>query len=209
MARKAGDRNRDFEKKREQILDALQERLLSDDAPRISMHEMAAVAGCSLSSLRHYFGSRPGLYAALLTRYGGVGKRYLDKIREPVNQSLQDSLAEFLRLLLIGLRRGVLDIHAVGLAVGMRDDVVGPAYLREILEPMLQAVEHRLAQHRERGELRDVNLRIAALSLVSPLLLAALHQHGLFGHEVRPLSLDELSAELLQSFLRAYATHVC
>lgn len=205
MARKTGDRNRDFDQKREQILDALQGRLLSEDAPRITMHEMAAVAGCSLSSLRHHFGSRPNLYAALLARYGGVGKRYHDKLREPVEQPLQESLAEFLRLLLIGLRRGVLDIHAVGLAVGMRDGIVGPAYLREILEPMLQAVEHRLAHHQRRGELRDVNLRIAALSLVSPLLMAALHQHGLFGHEVRPLSLDDLGAEILQTFLRAYA----
>lgn len=206
MARKTGDRNRDFDQKREQILDALQGRLLSEDAPRITMHEMAAVAGCSLSSLRHHFGSRPNLYAALLARYGSVGKRYHDKLRAPVDQPLQESLAEFLRLLVIGLRRGVLDIHAVGLAVGMRDNVVGPAYLREILEPMLQAVEHRLAQHQRRGELQDVNLRIAALSLVSPLLMAALHQHGLFGHEVRPLSLDDLCAELLQTFLRAYAT---
>lgn len=206
MARKTGDRNRDFEQKREQILDALQGRLLSEDAPRISMHEMATVAGCSLSSLRHHFGSRPNLYAALLARYGGVGKRYHDKIRAPVDQPVKESLAEFLRLLVIGLRRGVLDIHAVGLAVGMRDDVVGPAYLREILEPMLQAVEQRLAHHQQRGELRDVNLRIAALSLVSPVLVAALHQQGLFGAAVRPLSLDDLCAELLQSFLRAHAT---
>jgi AcrR family transcriptional regulator len=206
MARKTGDRNRDFDKKREQILDALQGRLLSEDAPRITMHEMATVAGCSLSTLRHHFGSRPNLYAALLARYGGIGKRYHDELRKPVELPLKESLTEFLRLLLIGLRHGVLDIHAVGLAVGMRDEVVGPAYLREILEPMLQAVEHRLAHHRQRGELRDVNLRIAALSLVSPLLMAALHQQGLFGHEVRPLSLDDLSAELLQSFLRAHAT---
>lgn len=206
MARKTGDRNRDFDKKREQILDALQGRLLSEDAPRITLHEMAAVAGCSLSSLRHHFGSRPNVYAALLVRYGGIGKRYHDKVREPVEQPLHESLAEFLRLLLIGLRHGVLDIHTVGLAVGMRDQVVGPAYLNEILEPMLQAVEGRLAHHQQRGELRAANLRIAALSLVSPLLLAALHQHGLCGDTVRPLSLDDLAAELLQTFLRAYAT---
>ena len=204
MARKTGDRNRDFEKKREQILDALQKRLLRDDAPRITMNEMAVVADVSLSTLRHHFGSRSGLYAALLQRYGVIGKRFVDMLTAPPQQPLRESIAEMLRLVLIGLRHGVLDIHAVGLTVGMRDGVVGPAYLREILEPSLQAVEARLSHHVQRGELRPADLRVAALSLISPLLLAAIHQHGLCGDGVRPLSLDALCDELLERFLRAY-----
>lgn len=208
MARKTGDRNRDFEKKREQILDALKERLLRDDAPRITMNEMAVVADVSLSTLRHHFGSRSGLYAALLQRYGVIGKRYTDMLSEPPQHPLRESLAELLRLLLFGLRHGVLDVHAVGLTVGMRDDVVGPAYLREILEPSLQAVETRLSHHVRRGELRPADLRVAALTLISPLLLAAIHQHGLCGQDVRPLSLDALCDELLERFLRAYGADV-
>jgi AcrR family transcriptional regulator len=188
MPRKTGDRNRDFEKKREQILDALQKRLLSEDAPRVTMNEMAVVAGVSLSSLRHHFGSRSELYAALLQRYGLIGKRYHDQITAPTDKPVRESLSQLLRQILTGLRHGVLDIHAVGLAVGMRDAVVGPAYLRECLEP----------------KLRPCNLRVATLSLISPLLLSAIHQHGLSGSELRPLSLDELCDELLEQFLRAY-----
>jgi hypothetical protein len=41
-----------------------------------------------------------------------------------------------------------------------------------------------------------------ALQLVSPLLLAVLHQKSLFGCEMRPLDLDALLAELLAT-LRA------
>lgn len=206
MPRKTGDRNRDFEKKREQILDALQARLLREDAARITLNEMAVVASVSLSSLRHHFGSRSGLYAALLFRLGTFGKPYLSWITAPPEQPVAESLAALLRLLLAGLRRGVLDIHAVGLSVGLRDALVGPAYLREILEPTLAAVEVRLAFHIERGELIPCIPRVAALSLIAPLLLGALHQNGLCGDSVRPLSLDDLSAELLHSFLRAYAT---
>jgi AcrR family transcriptional regulator len=208
MARKTGDRNRDFDKKREQLLDSLQLRLLHEDAPRITMNEMAIVAGVSLSSLRHHFGSRSGLYAALLQRYGLIGKRFLEQITAPPQKPLRESLAELLRLILTGLRHGVLDIHAVGLAVGMRDRVVGPAYLHAILEPTLQSVETRLALHVQRGELRPCDLRIAALSLISPLLLAAIHQHGLCGQDVRPLSLDALCDDLLVHFLRAYGPDV-
>ena len=205
MPRNTGDRNRDFETKREKILDALQKRLLSEDAPRITLNEMAVVADVSLSSLRHHFGSRSNLYAALLARYGRSGKRYLEHVAAPQSEPLRATLVDLLRMILTGLRHGVLEIHAVGLAVGLRDEIVGPAYLREILEPSLQAVEKRLAQHMQRGELRSADLRVAALSLLSPLLLAAIHQNGLCGREVRPLSLDDLCTELADSFLRAYA----
>lgn len=204
MARKTGDRNRDFETKRQQILDSLQGRLLADDAPRITLNEMAAVAGVSLSSLRHHFGSRSELYAALLQRYGLVGKRYHELITAPPVGPARESLATMLQMILKGLRHGVLDIHGVGLSVGMRDNVVGPAYLREILEPTLHAVETRLAQHVQRGDLVACDLRVAALSLLSPILLAAVHQYGLCGDTVRPLVLESLCDEILDGFLRAY-----
>ncbi len=204
MARKTGDRNRDFDVKREQILDALQGRLLADDAPRVTLNEMAVVAGVSLSSLRHHFGSRSELYAALLQRYGLIGKRYHERITAPPEGPVRESLGTMLRLILQGLRHGVLDLHAVGLSVGMRDDVVGPAYLREILEPTLRAVETRLGQYVERRELVACDLRIAALSLLSPLLLGAVHQHGLRGDGVRPLALPALCDEILDRFLLAY-----
>lgn len=205
MARKTGDRNRDFEHKRELILDALQKRLLGEDAPRITMNEMAIAAGVSLSSLRHHFGSRSELIAALLVRYGRMGKPYLAQVTVAPSQPVRESLPLLLKMILLGLRHGVLDVHAAGLAVGMRDPIVGPAYLQQILEPTLRAVETRLAHHVQLEELKPCDLRVAALSLISPLLLAAIHQHGLGGHNVRPLSLDALCDELASRFIRAYS----
>lgn len=205
MPRKTGDRNRDFDQKREQILDSLQKRLLSEDAPRITMNEMAVAAGVSLSSLRHHFGSRSEVIAALLCRYGLIGKQYHQQIMAPPSQPMREALPLLLKMILMGLRHGVLDIHAVGLAVGMRDAIVGPAYLQQILEPTLRAVETRLGHHVQSGELQPCDLRIAALSLLSPLLLAAIHQNGLGGHAVRALSLDQLCDELASRFIRAYS----
>ena len=54
------------------------------------------------------------------------------------------------------------------------------------------------------GEKRVEALRIAALSLLSPLLLGAVHQHGLRGDGVRPLALPALCDEILDRFLLAY-----
>ena len=142
---------------------------------------------------------------ALLGRYGLIGKQYHKQIMAPPSQPLRESLPLLLKMILMGLRHGVLDIHAVGLAVGMRDAIVGPAYLQQILEPTLRAVETRLEHHVQSGELQPCDLRIAALSLISPLLLAAIHQNGLGGHAVRALSLDQLCDELASRFIRAYS----
>lgn len=205
MARKTGDRNRDYEAKREQILAALQVRLLREDAARISMSELAAAAQVSLSSLRHHVGTRAALLSAVLERLGKLGAPFLAAIAAPPSVPLPESLRWVLSSILLGLQRGVLEIHALGIATGLRDESVGPAYLKTILEPTLACVETRLAHHLARGELAPCDVRLAALSLLSPLIVASLHQSGLGGACVRPLSLESVCEEQVQRFLRAYA----
>jgi AcrR family transcriptional regulator len=204
VARKVGDRNRDFERKREQILDALQVRLLREDAPRVTMNEMAQAADVSLSTLRHHFGTRSDVVAAVLDRLGRLGAPYLASVAAPPTEDVRASLTWLVRQLIRGLRFGLGDLVGMGLSVGMRDPTVGPAFLRSMLEPMLQAVETRLAHHVRAGELADTDVRVAALALVSPLVLAVLHQKGLCGDTVRPLDLDALVEAQVDAFLHGF-----
>lgn len=204
MARKTGDRNRDYQQKREQILAALQVRLLKEDAARISMSELAAAAGVSVSSLRHHVGTRAEAIGAVLARLGRLGAPFLASVEAPPTEPLAASLRWVLTSVLQGLRFGVLEIHALGIATGLRDPAVGPTYLSEILEPTLRCVEVRLQHHIDSGELPPCDVRLAALSLLSPLILAALHQTGLGGACVRPLPLERVCDEQLERFLRAY-----
>lgn len=206
MARKTGDRNRDYHQKREQILAALQVRLLREDAARVSMSELAAAAGVSLSTLRHHVGTRAEVIAAVLSRLGRLGTPYIQSIAAPPSEPLAESLRGIMANILFGLRRGVLEIHALGIATGLRDKVVGPAYLNEILEPTLRSVEVRLQYHIDRGELLPCDVRLATLALLSPLILATLHQSGLGGDCVRPLALELVCNEQVERFLRAYGS---
>ena len=82
--------------------------------------------------------------------------------------------------------------------------MIGPSYVDHLLEPLLQAVEARLEQHQQWGELGDHDLRFAALSLVSPVVLALLHQDGLGGQGCRPLDVEAFVVAQVNGFVRAY-----
>lgn len=204
MARKVGDRNRDFALKREMILEVLQVRLLQEDAPRITMNEMAQAAGVSLSTLRHHFGTRSDVIAAVLERLGKLGAPYTASTRAPPEGDVKTSLTWLVTQLVRGFQFGLAEVVGMGLTLGMRDATVGPVFLESMLEPLLQAVEERLAHHVRRGELEDTDVRLAALTLVSPIVLAALHQRGLCGDKVRPLALDSVIEAQVTHFLRGY-----
>jgi hypothetical protein len=73
-----------------------------------------------------------------------------------------------------------------------------------VLEPTLQALEHRLKNYVAQGVVVDCDTRHAALMLLSPLLLALLHQHDLGGTRCRPLAIPALIDEHVRVFVRAY-----
>jgi AcrR family transcriptional regulator len=204
VARKAGDRNRDFQSKRDAILEALEPRLLRADGPRATMHELATTANVSVSSLRHHLGSRSEVMAAVLARCGAKGEPFLAMVAAPTDLDLVSSLRWTLQMLQVGMANGVLDMLGFGMSVGMRDDVAGPACLNTLIEPLVQCVEARLDFHVQRGHIQGCDLRVAALTLVAPLLVAALHQQALGGCVVRPLSIPALMEEQVQRFARAY-----
>ena len=97
---------------------------------------------------------------------------------------------------------GRIRAHVVGLTEGLHNDRVGPSYLQATLEPLLASVEQRLTLHVARGEMRPVDLRHAAISLIAPLLLAILHQRELGGTSVRQMDLDRFLDDHAAAFVR-------
>jgi len=206
MGRPTGTRNPDFEATRASLVRAVQARLSAADGVRASFRELAAAAGVSVATLRHYFGSREGAIAAVMEQWHRMGQPYLLDVATGPLLPVRASLAWFLGFLAQGFRVGVGDIHATGLAAGLRDPALGPSYLRHAFEPSLEALEARLARHVARGELRPGDVRSMALMLLSPALLALLHQGPLGGSTSRPLDWDRFCAEHLDAFLRAHGT---
>jgi AcrR family transcriptional regulator len=199
MGRRAGSRNADFAATRARLLEQIGQRLAQADGVGASMHDLAQAAGVSTATLRHYFGDRDAVIVAYLEDCLIQGARYVAMVAtEPLHPTVAQSLGWALGLICRGLEHSPLGkIHAFGLRAGLESPLLGPSYLRNLLEPTLRCVEARIERHQGRGDLPGRDPRLLALQLVSPLLLAVLHQRSLFGCQLRPLDLDALLADIL------------
>jgi AcrR family transcriptional regulator len=205
MARTAGARNHDFEVRRLTLAAALRTRLVERTGKRPSYAELAEAAGVSLATLRHYFGTRDQAVAAVLQMHAALGEPHLARLRLP-NPDFSVSVREAADHIAEGLDQPlVAELHAIGMAEGVAHPATGPAYLTTLLEPMIQALEERLSRHVAAGQMRAVDLRVAAISLLAPLVLAHLHQDWLGGDRTRYLDKNVHRACQVDAFLRAFA----
>jgi len=206
MARPTGTRNPGFERKRRELAERVALRAVEPDGREVSMRELARAADVSVPTLRHYFGDREGALAAAFDAMNHLGESHVRRMAEDHIDDLERSVRFAVTYLIQGFRDfGVGRMLGGAMAHAMANEQLGPAFLDALLEPTLQAVERRLAVHIERGEMHPVDPRHAAIGLVSPMLVAALHQGELGGTQCRPLDLEALGATQVEAFLRAYA----
>jgi AcrR family transcriptional regulator len=204
MARPKGTPGSLHQDRRSALLKAIQSRLVEPNESPASLRELAAAAGVTIPTLRHYFGKRDDLIEALLIELGREGAAHIGRVAHadlPFHASITDYVA-YVRL---GFRFGLAEIHTLGLREGLRQDRLGPAYLTTILEPTIQSLETRLGLHIEKGDMRGNDTRVAALQLLSPLLIVFLHQNELCGDRVRPLDIDAFCADHVDNFVRCFA----
>jgi AcrR family transcriptional regulator len=125
----------------------------------VSFRELAQSAGVSVPTLKHYFEDREGVIAAALEHARKLGAPYLLMMTRPPDGPLRESVLGTMRFLAMGWPMGLDKCHAMGLAQGLEEPRLGPAYVNEVLEPTTQAFEARLAHFAARGELKDCSLR--------------------------------------------------
>jgi AcrR family transcriptional regulator len=183
-------------------------RMMRREVARPSLRDLAAAAEVSVPTLRHYFGGRPQVVDAILAECLRLGRQGLDA-QSQSDQPFAPSIREYALALVRALQapRDVRlgDVFAVSLAEGLLDAQVSRSALEHIVEPTLDVLETRLRHHIDRGEMVEADVRAAALMLLSPLLVACLHQEQMNGAALRPLALEELATTLAAAFVRAYA----
>lgn len=205
MGRPSGARGRDHDARRAELLNRMAQRLSEPDAMHASYRELAAAGGVSISTLQHYFGRRADIVTAILQQAQQKAAAHFDHVREPAG-AFRKSISEFLAHFRLGFERfGAGDVHSLALVEGLRNSSLGPIVVDAILEPSIQALTARLAEHQRRGEmLAASDPRHAALMLMAPALLLMLHQRELGGAERHPADLDRFFAEHAEAFVRAH-----
>lgn len=204
MAKTKGARSSGHDEKRSALLRAFRERLIAPNLPPPSLRELVAAAGVSMPTVRHYFGRREELITALLEDFGRQGAIYLERARTS-DLPFAESVTTLAQGIGIALSAGLLEIHTLGLREGLCNDAVGASYLNHVLEPTILAIEDRFRLHQARGEMRPADTRVAALGLLSPLVLAYLHQGELGGCKTRPLEMSAFLSAHCEAFIRGYA----
>lgn len=206
MSRTRGALDADHEAKRLALLERLIDRLAMPDATRPSLRQLAECAGVSEPTLRHYFGNREGVVAAAFADWRRRGAAWLPIAAMP-SGPLAQSLADYLAMLVTAFQHfGFEKIVAVGFIEGLLDARHGPLFLRDALDPMLDALAQRLVAHQAIGDMRACDPRFAAVSLAAPVILMCQHQLQLHGATHNPANIDAFIADHLAAFLRAYAT---
>jgi AcrR family transcriptional regulator len=203
MARPKGTPSALHQQRRVALLEAMRARLVQPNQPPASLRELAAAAGVTIPTLRHYFGKRDDIVATLLADLGRQGEAHIARVAV-ADLPFRESIADYVDYVRLGFRFGLSEIHMLGLREGLRQDRLGTAYLNTILEPTIQSLETKLLLHQEKGDMRACDVRVAALQLLSPLLLVFLHQNELCGDKVRPLDIDAFCADHMDNFLRGF-----
>lgn len=207
MSRQKGSRNKRYYEERQRLAKLLYEELVRAGHSGASFRSLAQACDVSPATLRHYFENKTGALVAAVEYAGEQGEPFQQLVEKGEFGSLHESLVSLLRFLHFGWKHSELgELHKLGLGVGLSEQEVGPAYVKELLEPTLQAFEQRLQLHVDKGELRDCNIRYAAFSLLSPIFLAMLHQKTLSGQTERPLDIDDMLQEHVSHFIEAYQT---
>jgi AcrR family transcriptional regulator len=207
MPRPKGARDADYDVKRRALLHRMTSRLMRREVARPSLRQLADAAGVTVPTLRHYFGSRAEIVDAILEEYRRLGEARLQSIAADA-APFGDSIREFAGSLIRGMsaprevRLG--DVFAVSLAEGLLDREIGPSALRHIIDPSVDALQARLQLHISRGEMVSTDTRAAALMLISPILVAVLHQDQMGGSGCNPMDVERLADEISAAFVRAY-----
>lgn len=205
MARSKGARDADYAEKKAELIGKLGQLLTKHVSGRPSLRQLAQAANVSVATLIHYFGDRETIVAEVLQHYRRVGQKYMSALSVADPDGLEESLRRFLSIFAAVLQTaGIGDILSMGLVEGLFSPSLGPVCASEVLDPALDAMARRLAAHQERGEMRAVDPRLAALIALSPLILASLHQNQLHGAEGSPLDIPTLIEAQVQGFVAAY-----
>ena len=190
--------------RKNQLAERILDYLLDEPNPDPSFRALAAAAGVTRPTLVHHFGDHLGtLQAAIM--FAGTRARFFHEVATRIDGTAPTVLRTLMGWLVVGWRDRLGRLHHIGLLNGLAQPDLGHAYIDAVLEPTLELFAAVLDRLQNEGELAVKDRRTASLQLLSPLLVALLHQDQLHGQERWPLDVPQFLEHHVETFVRAYA----
>lgn len=175
--------------RRSELLAMLAHIAIAERSAPVSLRQFAIKAGVSEPTLRHYFTDRRGVVITIIGYFADGAREWLERSAQSA-PSLEAAVNGYGDLAMEGSRSDVFaQAHAFAFVESIHDRDVARAYLEQIIEPSLNALERRLAPGVDPDGIKPETVRHAAIFLYAPVLVAVLHQRLLAGEETRPLDM--------------------
>ena len=203
--RPRGSRNASYHLRRAELLERVTQRLCERETGWPTMRELAAAAGCSVSTLSHYFGRRDDLVRAVLDHIAVGTQDQLEATRMPEGPFAVSIHAAASRAAAALYDPRISRLLAMGLIESLSARSIGPPFLDTMLDPFVAALAERLDAHVARGEMRPTDTRMAAMNIISPIMIAALHQRELGGASSNPLDASDHTGWVAAAFVTAFS----
>jgi AcrR family transcriptional regulator len=203
MGRLKGSRNHDYDARRHALALSVASALVDDTGSPRSVKELASRVSVTVPTLLHYFGDREGMVKAALESVGAEGASRASLIDALATRPLAAALEGFATNLIDAFRGfGLGRIFSSALTLSLGHPALGPEFLKHLLEPTLLHAEQLAVALEARGEMKVPDVRAFAVTFVSPLVLALLHQDSLGGRQHRALNLDAFVRSHLEMVMR-------
>ena len=190
--RKEGDKNLNHERKKKKLLEKLVQSVIKKGTQAASFRQLAKETRVQVNTLQHYFNTKEELMESIFAEVHEQGKEHIQDALNLSQKNPKDAFRIFLSNISNAWFMGILSpIHELGLSIGLENSNLGMSYINHLLEPTLQSLEGlideliKLKKIQIRGDVRS-----AALSLLSPVFLALLHQKTLGGAICRKLDME-------------------
>jgi AcrR family transcriptional regulator len=202
MGRPAGVRNAGYEERRRDFAQRAARALLRADGTAATFRDLSRSLEVSEPTLRHYFADYEGLVQAAFETVREGADHFASELEPLSKLPAREALRGYSTRLVMTFRRFQMGrLFAAALSLGLGHARFGPGFLENFLEPALGHAEALLKALREARQLSPGDDRARALSLVTPMVMALLHQDELGGQRARPLDVDAFVAQHLKTFL--------
>lgn len=190
MARTKGARNANYEERRRDLARRALEAFIDDNGTPRSFRAIARALETDPSTLRHYFGDADGLFRATFETLYEDARAFADDVRALLDQPPEVALLGAAQSLVEGWRIGVGHICHVAMVAGLASPVRGPIAVDTFFEPIYRLTEELVSAYADRGALIVDDPREVSWTLISPVLMALVHQDSLGGGAQHPMDID-------------------